>query len=183
MTSHSEDRQRKENLINDAEFQSWGPVREGGMMDYVFSHSYDPWEGYDGPCGYNSHMRNLFVNAAPVNDSIVQSHMEWVDNNKPWSGTSANMQLAPVPVLNWRGLRLPQPVPQSCNRAELTEYGPGDLTYFVGSQVKKCDNPVLNPQEMAGMGRAQALGEALGLTDAQVMVQAAGLLPFSLYGF
>ena len=171
MSSYQQEINKRENALNSAELQNWGPARSGTENDYSFSIGSDPWEGRNGTCGYGEEMDKLYVENAPVNEEIVKSHREWVDNRRAWSGVSKYLQESIPVVTDWRGIRLPQPTPQSCSRAELTEYGPADFTYFVGTQTKKLYDPVLNPQEMAGMFRQNSV-ENGGCTSG-----------FSMYGF
>lgn len=169
MTTCMENAKRTEILLQDSELQNWGRTRAGPIGDTAFYFS-DPYHGFNGPCGYNDDMNSTFVNQdAPVNDSIRQSHFEWVENRRAWSGTSKYLQEGVPIVTDFRGIRWPQPTPQSCNRAELTEYGPADYMYFVGSQMQRLYDVVEDPKEMAGYYRPS--------------VPSAGQVDFSLYGF
>ena len=123
----------------------------------------DPYNGQDTPCNYGSQVDKYYWEDSPITTQARQSHLDWVNNRKEWSGTARYKQETievSVPS-GWQGIRLPEPVPQSCDRAELTEYGPADFATFVTEQRKKCGNPVLSASVMAHVPR----------------------LPFRAYGF
>lgn len=113
----------------------------------------DPFEGTDTPCSYGQLLDKYYWEDAPIDSQTRKSHLDWVNNRKEWSGTSRYKQETielSIPS-GWRGIRLPEPVPQSCDRAELTEYGPADLATFVTQQRRRCGDPVLAPKEMANV--------------------------------
>lgn len=151
---------------------NWGRAKGGNSWDYLFYVDHDPYESQGGPCGYGEELWNRFVNEdAPINTAIRESHDEWVSNRRAWSGVSKYLQDSIPVVVDWRGIRTPEPTPQSCNRAELTEYGPADLEYWVTETRKRTGNPVISPKEMGGCFRQAGTG--VGCSN----------LPFSLYGF
>ena len=104
----------------------------------------------DYPCGYGPQLDKLYWQDAPIDAQTRQSHLDWVNNRKQWSGTSSYLQesIEVVVPSGWIGLRTPEPVPQSCSRGEITEYGPADYAQFVTHERRTKGNPVLNPREM-----------------------------------
>ena len=125
------------------------PNPNGGPPYAANFFDQNPWEGHNGPCAYGERADKLLWEDMPIDPLITKSHRDWVANRQQWSATSTYLPESIEPTLNWRGLRLPEPVPQSCARGELTEYGPADLNIFVTTQRRKCGNPVLAPQEQA----------------------------------
>lgn len=126
----------------------------------------DPFEGAhkgDTACAYGERLDKLYWEDAPIDAQARKSHSDWVNNRKEWSGTSRfKQETIEVSVPSgWRGIRLPEPVPQSCDRAELTEYGPADFAGFVTEQRKRCGAPVISATGMANVQR----------------------LPFKMFGF
>jgi len=106
---------------------------------------------------YGQEMEKLYWEDMPIDPEIVKSHKAWVDNRRQWSGTSKYLQESIEPSVNWIGIKPggigpPEPVPQSCNNTQLTEYGPADFSVFVTQERRRCGNPVLNPAEMANEG-------------------------------
>ena len=176
-----EEIQKKRVALQESELSSWGRVREGPMSyDYSFYTTADPYEN-GGPCNYGGEMWNRFVNEdAPVNEEIRKSHFEWVDNRRAWSGVSKYLQESIEPVVNWRGIRLPDVVPQNCNRAELTEYGPADFTYFITQNRLKTGNPIVDPKEMAGCYRSSI---GLGTGGGSCGGMSCSPLGFGFFGF
>ena len=135
-------------LVSDNGFNA-GAKREGWKKVTVYNLQV-PKKGY-------YEIVNTSTGAADAGVEVKQlrkSHYEWVDNRRAWSGVSKYLQESIEPVVNWRGIRLPEPTPQNCNRAELTEYGPADFTYFVTQQRLRTGDPVVNPKEMAGCFRS-----------------------------
>ncbi len=169
-TTNQEEAQRKIYQLNNAELENWGKIRSGPVAPNTGVFYEDPYKSWSGPCGYAEEMENYFVENVPVNESIKKSHNEWVSNRRAWSGVSKYLQESIPIVTDWRGIRLPQPTPQSCNRAELTEYGPADYMYFVGSQTERLYDVVQTPKEMAGYYREST-------------APGAGVVSYSLYGF
>ena len=89
----------------------------------------------------------------PIDAEIIKSHRTWVNNRRQWSGVSKYLQESIEPTVNWIGIKPggigpPEPVPQSCSRAELTEYGPADFSQFITQERRRCGNPVVKPSEM-----------------------------------
>jgi len=150
---------KTDSRLQDAEKQNWGPSHHGPLFDV------NPWEGKDA-CGYGTEMDQTYWNDMPIDSEIMESHKAWVSNRKEWSGTSKYLQESIEPTVDWIGIKPggigpPEPVPQSCNREQLTEYGPSDFSTFITQQRRRCGNPVVKPSEMANEGA----------------------LPFSYYGF
>lgn len=147
-----------------AEMEAMGT--DATIFDYEPLLQVEPYEGASGgdtPCNYGSQVDRRYWQDAPIDAQSRKSHLDWVNNRREWSGTARYKQEAIEVVVpsGWRGLRPPEPVPQSCDRGELTEYGPADFAEFVTSHRKKCDNPVLSARAMAHVPR----------------------LPFRAYGF
>ena len=74
-------------------------------------------------------MEDTYWNDMPIDSEIIKSHRAWVSNRRQWSGTSKYLQENIEPTVDWIGIKPggigpPEPVPQNCARAQLTEYGP-----------------------------------------------------------
>lgn len=140
--------------LQEAERQNWGPSNSGTIKDIVPVLNIDPYEGRDGPCAYGQQTDNIYWEDMPIDSEIVKSHREWVSNRRQWSGVSKYLQESIEPTPHWIGIKPggigpPEPVPQNCSRAELTEYGPADYEQFITSQRRRCGQPVTRPSEMA----------------------------------
>lgn len=135
--------------LKQAESETWGGERT--VFDFQPLLRVDPYEGSDTPCAYGQLVDQYYWENVPIDAATRKSHLDWVNNRELWSGTARYKQetIEFQPPSGWLGIRLPEPVPQSCSRAELTEYGPADFVTFVTEQRKKCGQPVLNPKEMA----------------------------------
>lgn len=167
--------QRDKARLAEQELWNYGLNRPSNLVEaYVHTTPADPYEDQGNPCGYGEHLWNQFINEdAPINSEIRQSHNEWVSNRRAWSGVSKYLQSDIETVLDWRGIRTPEPVPQNCNRAELTEYGPADLYEWITETRKRTGNPVDTPKEMGGCFRESTEGVGVGCAP----------VGFSLYGF
>ena len=139
--------------LKDAERQNWGPSSSGTIKDLNPIMNVDPWEGRDGSCAYGAEMDKIYWEDLPIDSEILKSHRQWVSNRGQWSGTSKYLQESIEPTVDWRGIKPggrgpPEPIPQSCARAEITEYGPSDFATFVTQERRRCGDPVLRPLEM-----------------------------------
>ena len=120
--------------LQEAERQNWGPSTLDVLKSAVPVLDYDPYEGKDGPCGYGQEMDKLYWEDMPIDTEIINSHKSWVSNRRQWSGVSKYLQESIEPTVDWRGIKSgmrgpPEPIPQNCSRAELTEYGPATCRF------------------------------------------------------
>ena len=147
--------------LRSAEIANFGNPVDDIMQRVPAMASYQPWEGRDGPCGYGEEVDKIYWEDMPIDSEIIESHNNWVNNRRQWSGTSKYLQESIEPTVDWIGIKPggigpPEPIPQNCGRAEITEYGPADFETFITQQRRKCGNPIINPMEMAAEYRSNS---------------------------
>ena len=92
---------KSDGRLRRAEISNFGNPVDDIMKRVPAMASYQPWEGRDGPCGYGEEVDKIYWEDMPIDSEIIESHNNWVNNRRQWSGTSKYLQESIEPTVDW----------------------------------------------------------------------------------